>query len=401
MKKYERSHPWISFRANFSDAQWILWVQLGEAASKCIHLANVCMRPETAQKLHQLYLAKGAAATTAIEGNTLTEEEVLRHVQGKLTLPPSEQYLQQEVDNIIHVCNSISKKLASEGGLPPLTTQCIAEYNEQIRHKLAEAEGTEPPGKLRLRSVLVGTIYRGAPAEDCPYLLDRLCDWLNGPDFGPREDYHIPFAILKAIVCHVYIAWIHPFGDGNGRTARLLELHILLNAGVPQPAAHLLSNHYNQTRPEYYRHLDYASKSDGDLLPFVNYAVKGFVDGLRDQLKYVWDQQWDIAWRDHVYTHFRGRDSKSQIRQRHLALDLGKETSWVSAESLNQLSERLAIGYAGKTAKTVQRDMNALLKLGLVERRRGEIRARRDVMLAFSKPLRRQVENDSKIPGQK
>ena len=66
-----------------------------------------------------------------------------------------------------------------------------------------------------------------------------------------------------------------------------------------------------------------------------------------------------------------------------------------------QLSERLAIGYAGKTAKTVQRDMNALLKLGLVERRRGEIRARRDVMLAFSKPLRRQVENDSKIPGQK
>lgn len=331
----------------------------------------------------------------AIEGNTLTEEEVLQHVQGKLTVAPSQKYLQQEVENIITACNGISQKLAANDELLPLTTECIADYNRQVRNQLAEEPGTEPPGKLRLKSVLVGTVYRGAPPEDCEYLLDRLCLWLNGDDFSPRENYHIPFAILKAVVCHLYLAWIHPFGDGNGRTARLLELHILLNAGVPQPAAHLLSNHYNQTRSEYYRLLDHASKSCGDILPFVQYAVGGFVAGLREQLKYVWDQQWDIAWRDHVYTHFRGKDSKSQVRQRHLALDLGKETAWVSISSLNQLSERLAIGYAGKTLKTVQRDVNVLVKLALIERRRGEVRARRDTILAFSKPLRRSVEADA------
>jgi Fic/DOC family len=41
--------------------------------------------------------------------------------------------------------------------------------------------------------------------------------------------------LVKAILAHLYIAWIHPFGDGNGRAARLMELRILLEAGVPMP----------------------------------------------------------------------------------------------------------------------------------------------------------------------
>jgi hypothetical protein len=100
-----------------------------------------------------------------------------------------------------------------------------------------------------------------------------MFQWLNA-DLNPplREDAPIPFAILKAIMAHLYLAWIHPFGDGNGRTARLLEFHILLEAGVPLPVAHLLSDHSNRTRAEYYRQLDRASKSGGDVLPFLSSA---------------------------------------------------------------------------------------------------------------------------------
>jgi Fic family protein len=99
------------------------------------------------------------------------------------------------------------------------------------------------------------------------------------------------------VVAHLCLAWIHPFGDGNGRTARLVEFQILLGAGVPTPAAHLLSNHYNQTRTEYYRQLDRASKSGGEIVPFIEYAARGFVDGLREQLHKIRDQQWDVSWR--------------------------------------------------------------------------------------------------------
>ena len=47
-------------------------------------------------------------ATTAIEGNTLTESEVIKHLEGKLKLPPSKEYLAKEIDNIIAACDKIA-----------------------------------------------------------------------------------------------------------------------------------------------------------------------------------------------------------------------------------------------------------------------------------------------------
>ena len=106
---------------------------------------------------------------------------------------------------------------------------------------------------------------------------------------------------VKAIIAHIYFVWIHPFGDGNGRTARLIEFQILLEAGIPTSAAHLLSNFYNQTRTEYYRQLDKTSKTKGDISDFIRYAIKGYVDELRDQLNIIRMQQWDIVWRNYVH----------------------------------------------------------------------------------------------------
>ena len=67
--------------------------------------------PNTAEKLHTVYLVKGALATTAIEGNTLTEKEVLERLEGKLRLPPSKENLGQEIDNLIEACNLIANEL--------------------------------------------------------------------------------------------------------------------------------------------------------------------------------------------------------------------------------------------------------------------------------------------------
>lgn len=339
------------------------------------------MRPETADRLHRLFLAKGVAATTAIEGNTLSEAEVLRAIEGKLQVPPSQQYLKQEVDNIISACNRISEQLMS-GTLPRLSTTLIKQYNHLVLDKLPPEEGTIP-GEIRQHSVVVGQVYRGAPAEDCELLLDRLSGWLNGRDFIPPKDREIVYAIIKAVVAHLYLAWIHPFGNGNGRTARLLELHILLAAGVSSPTAHLLSNHYNLTRAEYYRQLDYASKSGGDILPFLEYAVGGFVDGLRSQLKEVWQQQQDVFWRDYVHERFKHKNSASDIRQRHLAIDLGREKDWVALADIPQLTTRLATAYANKTSKTIQRDVNALVTIGLVARQYRAVRAKKEMLSSF------------------
>src|SRR5262245_64811416 len=107
MRSYEQSHPWITFELRLTRLTHKTWLLLGEAGSKCQHVAGVPLRPEVARRLHEIYLSKGVHGTTSIEGNTLSEAEVLRRVTGDLPLPPSLEYLGREVDNILNACNGI------------------------------------------------------------------------------------------------------------------------------------------------------------------------------------------------------------------------------------------------------------------------------------------------------
>ncbi len=390
IRSYLKTHPWLTFHANFQHkASALLWIILGECASKCDHIAGVPLRPALAKELYQIYLAKGVLATTAIEGNTLTEEEVRQHLDGKLRLPPSREYLAQEIDNVVAGCNSIHNDLAL-GKMPVLTDDRIIELNRIVLDKLALEEGVKA-GEIRRHDVTVGR-YRGAPAEDCRYLLERLCEWLAGEEFQARTGLEVPTAILKAILAHVYLAWIHPFGDGNGRTARLVEFQILMSSGVPAPAAHLLSNHYNQTRAEYYRQLDAASKSGGDVLPFVMYAVSGLVDQLRAQVALIREMQLDVTWRNYVHEMFRDKTGVTQNRRRHLALDLSQMAEPIPMAKIPEISPRLASAYAKRTRTTILRDVNALLAADLLVKEDSGYRAKKEVIAAFL-PLRAVVES--------
>jgi len=357
-----------------------VWMMLGEAQSKCEHIAGVPLRPQVAQELHSLFLSKGVAATTAIEGNTLTEEEVRERIEGKLELPPSKEYLGIEVDNIVEACNAIASKVTS-GQSIPLSPELLLGYNKKILQGLALEEGVVP-GEIRRHSVGVGR-YKCPPADECETLVNLFCEWLNGEDFRPPDlELAIAYGILRAIISHLYIAWIHPFGDGNGRTARLIEFQILLEAGVPAPAAHLLSNHYNSTRTEYYRQLDQASKSGGDVVPFVEYAIRGLIDGLKKQLQLIRNQQLDVTWRNYVYNKFGDVDSEADRRRRNLVLDLSAKGS-VHISQITEISPRVARAYAGVTSKTLSRDIADLVALELIGRDGDNLRARMEVVLAF------------------
>jgi Fic family protein len=380
MRKYEGTHPWIKFQVDLKHAPVSLWLNLGEAQSKCEHISNEPLRPSLAKELHQLYVAKGVLATTAIEGNTLTEGEVRQQLEGNLKLPPSKEYMRQEVENVATACNKIKEGLMKGSG-SSIGVATIKEFNQLILEKLPHESHTIP-GQFRQCSVVVGP-YRGAPPEDCEYLVARLCEWLASSDFAGNESQRIVYAILKSVIAHLYLAWIHPFGDGNGRTARLVEFQILLAAGVPTPAAHLLSNHYNQTRQEYYRQLDLASKSGGDVLPFICYAVQGFVDGLREQLHFIKLQQFDIVWRNFIYEKFRDQNSVAAQRQLRLALDLGDQQNPVELSKITELTPKLAKFYAKKTMRTIQRDVLELESKDLIKRSEAGIRANRELILGF------------------
>ena len=275
---YTETHPWITFTLDLSVAPVKLWTLLGDASSKCEVISGIPLMPETASRLNLVSLERGARATTAIEGNTLSQEDVSKVARGELHLPPSKAYLGTEVKNIIDVFN----EMINADQTPSLSVDRVKYLNGRILKDL-ELEDDTVPGEIRAHEVVVAR-YKGAPASDCEYLLSRLFEWLD--TITNIEVGHATFspAILKAIVAHLYLLWIHPFGDGNGRVARLVEYQILLTAGVPNPATHLLSNHYNETRSEYYRKLDGASRDPSGVIAFLVYALQGFVDGLKEQI---------------------------------------------------------------------------------------------------------------------
>jgi Fic family protein len=365
-------------------AQPPLWIMLGECHSKCEHLASVPLDPKIEKDLHEVYLAKGIAATAAIEGNTLSEAQVRDRIEGgNLNLAPSQQYLQQEIDNILKGCNMVLGEIA-RGQAAQLTPDRILELNRVVLGDLKLLDEQAVPGKIRQYAVGVGR-YRGAPAEDCEFLLHRLCDWVNGPDFAAPPGMEILYAILKAVIAHLYIAWIHPFGDGNGRTARLVEVQILLASGVPSPAAQLLSNHYNKTRTEYYRHLSLARQN---VQEFLRYAIEGFRDGLREQIGVVRNHQWNVSWVNYVHRTFDKLHGAGASRKKHLVLDLSDQPDPVPFSMLREVSPRVAVDYKDLSPRTLARDVTELLELELLRVDGKFYRANKERVLAFL-PIRR------------
>ncbi|WP_426750202.1 Fic family protein [Myxococcus sp. Y35] len=330
-------------------------------------------------------------ATAAIEGNTLSESEVARRISGNLELPKSKEYLGKEIDNVVAAINTVWERCMRKES-HALTVEEICEFNALVLNGL-ELEKDVVAGELRSHKVGVGN-YLAPPAEDCAYLLQRMCDWLNGPDFDPSHNPilgPIELAIIKSVLAHLYLAWIHPFGDGNGRTARMLEFKILTDAGLPSPAVHLLSNHYNETRTQYYRELENASKSGGDVLPFIVYAVQGFVDQMRMQVDAIRMEQLEIAWTSHVYGEFEGKNTAGDARRKALVFALAEMGPATRAEILTT-NHRVAANYVHSTPKTLTRDLNQLQKDKLIFRKDDTYFANKRAVLAFLPESTQQVD---------
>ena len=374
---YLKTNPWINFRLDMGKMNYRLWIMLGKAVSKCEHIAGVPLVPQVAQKMYLLYLAKGALATTAIEGNTLTEEEAIAEVEGRLKLPASREYLAIELNNIIESCNKIQREIGEAGDVR-LSVEKILNMNRDVLKGLPN-EKEISPGEFRQHNVTVGK-YRGAPWQDCKYLTVKLVDFLN--DFPVSDKEAQIFAVVKAIFAHLYLVWIHPFADGNGRTARLLEFNILMSAGFPAPACHLLSNHYNKTRTEYYRHLDIASKSEDGIMLFIQYAVEGFVDGLREQIEYIREQQWQVSWINYVHEQYKCKKSAVETRERDLVLALS-DKAVVPMENITILTSETASAYSAKSRRTLLRDLKSLEEKNLIEIKPEGVRAKKENILAF------------------
>ena len=348
-----RRHWGISPRTRF---------QLGQCDALVSAIRTTPVHPNDHRRFLDAALAKAAVATTAIEGGPLDETEVGALMAGR-RVPPSRDPQATEVMNVVAATRTLLDELAA-GTATPVTPDLLLRMHGLIGADLGGRLDAEP-GHFRTGGQ--GGRYTAPRASDVPELIGGVFEWFDRefPRSGP--DGELSQAAVRAQVTHVYVLWIRPFGDGNGRTARLLEAYILAAAGAPAIASHLLTHFYNETRREYFRQLEQSSR-DRSLTSFIAYAVEGLRDGLERLHGAVGEANFRVAWHNFVRSRLADLDLRKRSvleRRTELMLAMPLEGS-LDLDEVAMLDAETAHRYGGLSRRTLRRDLRFLVGTGLL-----------------------------------
>ncbi|MCX6347043.1 MAG: Fic family protein [Actinobacteria bacterium] len=237
-------------------------------------------------------LLKSAHSSTAIEGNQLSLEEVSLLQQGREIMASRKD--RQEVLNYLDALNKLNDFAAKN----PFN---IIDFLKI--HKIVTKDTLDNPsdeGKLRDRRVYVGNIYTGEvifeppPVNQVSILVKDFLDWFNSAEIEEID------TVLFAGITHYEIVRIHPFIDGNGRTARVMAALIFSKKGFDTKKFFTLDDYYDQNRRSYYDALKNVNQDTLDLTEWLEYfsegvatiikAVKNKVIGLSKGVKILKDK---------------------------------------------------------------------------------------------------------------
>src|SRR3989339_664912 len=208
-------------------------------------------------------------SSTSIEGNHLSLEQVSDLAQGREVTATRKD--KQEVLNYLKALENIAKLAdGSEITEPGL----LNIYMILTKDTLAKPSDC---GTYRNRYVVVahratGEVIFSPPAnKDVPPLVRNLIKWLNSPETKKLDP------VIGAGIAHYEFVRIHPFIDGNGRTARVLASLLLYLRKFDIKQFFCLDDYYDSDRPAYYRALQEVNQKTLDLTGWLEY----FVDGVK------------------------------------------------------------------------------------------------------------------------
>ncbi|NJN71059.1 MAG: hypothetical protein HC801_12850 [Nitrospira sp.] len=162
-----RDYPHIQFRRHWEIRPEVRY-ELGQCSAIISAIGETPLRPEHHKSLLYVSLVKGAQATTAIEGNTLSVDEINQVVRGQ-SLPPSKEYQEIEVRNVLNAMNSILGEVVMKGQIELISDGLIRRFHKQIGQDLGE-HFDAIPGQFRKDERFVGP-YRCPNHEDVPELV--------------------------------------------------------------------------------------------------------------------------------------------------------------------------------------------------------------------------------------
>jgi len=156
----------------------------------------------------------------------------------------------------------------------PLTPQLVLDLHKLVSENTlddpADAGRLRSPGKRVVVDDAYGTVFHiPPPAEELPGRLEELCRFANSQT--PKVFIH---PVVRAIALHFWLAYDHPFCDGNGRTARALFYWAMLRQGYGLFEFISISSVINKARGQYERSFLLSESDDNDLTYFLLAQVK-------------------------------------------------------------------------------------------------------------------------------
>ena len=251
--------------------------RISEIDENRFSLSTIELPAVTKNRLRKNSKKKSSYASNKIEGNPLTEQQANEAIDSD----PHKHFLkpEQEVRNYFLALNFLEEKLKKKEHLSKdmiLKVQAIVEKGAS-KEKIG-LRGPMPPGVLFAVYDSETGVPEYIPPEytDIPVLLDELVEYVNTTDDHP---------LIIAAIVHYQLVTIHPFEDGNGRTARLMSGYILDYYGYGFNGIGSLEEYFAYDPDEYYSSLQmglpalYYSGRDNPPNPeiWINYFLKMMV----------------------------------------------------------------------------------------------------------------------------
>ncbi len=315
--------------------------------------------PQWIEQAHEEQLRLEAVGTSRIEGAEFTQREQDEALMPDASERPGLTHSQRQ----LRAANETYRWLRSLPSDQPVSAELILDIHRSVVTG-CDDDRCEP-GATRAAgdNVTFGMPRcRGIEGGDgCRAAFNALAGAIRN-EF-PRHD-----RIVQAMAAHYHIGAMHPFGDGNGRTARALEAFMLRAANVNDMVMVSVSNYYYEHRDEYFRAL-YESRSTGhDLTPFLLFALPAVADRCNALAAQIADQQKRVLYREFARSLFgklrsKRRRALAERQLRILDLLLGHENL-----ELHDLVDRSYTYYRGLLypARAIARDLVGLLNLSAI-----------------------------------
>ncbi|MCB2192837.1 MAG: Fic family protein [Deltaproteobacteria bacterium] len=315
--------------------------------------------PAFASSFEEETIRRSIYSTAALEGNPLNEEQVAEVLERKHEYAQQKQ-AEKEIENLkvaYDACRSLKVPKDDFRVSEKLIKSLHKTITEGIEHP------TNTPGVYREHSVKVGNREHGGvytPPKirpDIEKLMGEFISWINSEDLLNEEP------LVRAALAHFHFAAIHPFADGNGRTARLLESVILRADGMRYVPTMLSNYYYNHVDTYYWAFSRSERNKKDDRTPFIEFVLKAFIASLREIQGKLTTVVRQLVMRDYIL--FLRNNKKITLRQADLLNLLIEHPRSFSLQELRNDSMFAAL-YHRVTERTARRDIANLQKLKLI-----------------------------------